>query len=218
MKIGIAASTHFEIQPTLQFIQEHQHTIGENSFEFVITGVGLLATTYELAAFIFKQQPDYMIQAGICGSFSQQLTPGHVVLIEHEVMGDLGVEENGSFRDVFDLGFVQPSAFPFVHKRLTNPYMASLQKFKIPAAIGITVNEISTHPARIKCLVERYNCQTESMEGAAFHYVCLHQNIPFFQLRSVSNEIGERDKSKWNLRAAIENLNQKLIDIIPQIE
>jgi futalosine hydrolase len=35
------------------------------------------------------------------------------------------------------------------------------------------------------------------MEGAALHYTCLMEKIPFMQLRSISNYIAERDKSKW---------------------
>jgi futalosine hydrolase len=55
------------------------------------------------------------------------------------------------------------------------------------------------------------------MEGAAFHYTCLQANIPFLQLRAVSNEIGERNKRNWSMQEAIENLNQKLLEIIEQI-
>ena len=52
------------------------------------------------------------------------------------------------------------------------------------------------------------------MEGAALHYVCLSEKIPFLQLRSVSNYVGERDKSKWALREAIMNLNIELQRLI----
>ena len=55
------------------------------------------------------------------------------------------------------------------------------------------------------------------MEGAAFHFVCLQQNIPFLQLRSISNKVGERNKTKWNLIEAIVNLNRELIDLVDLI-
>ncbi len=48
------------------------------------------------------------------------------------------------------------------------------------------------------------------MEGAALHYVCLQEQIPFVQIRSVSNYVGERDKTKWKMKEAIENLNTEL--------
>ena len=52
------------------------------------------------------------------------------------------------------------------------------------------------------------------MEGAALHYVCLSEKIPFLQLRSVSNYVGERDKNKWAVREAIANLNIELQKIL----
>jgi futalosine hydrolase len=52
------------------------------------------------------------------------------------------------------------------------------------------------------------------MEGAAVHYVGLMENVPFLQLRSISNLVGERDKKKWKLPLSIKNLNQTLIDLL----
>ena len=66
----------------------------------------------------------------------------------------------------------------------------------------------------MQLLSGKYNPVTESMEGAAFHYVCLKQKIPFLQLRSISNYAGERDKSKWDIEKSILHLNKELADII----
>ena len=55
------------------------------------------------------------------------------------------------------------------------------------------------------------------MEGAALHYVCLHQNIPFIQLRAISNYVGERDKTKWKIDLAISNLHNELIKLLKQL-
>jgi futalosine hydrolase len=52
------------------------------------------------------------------------------------------------------------------------------------------------------------------MEGAALHYCCIKLNQPFIQLRGISNMIGERDRSKWTMQEAIENMNTELIRII----
>ena len=55
------------------------------------------------------------------------------------------------------------------------------------------------------------------MEGAALHYVCLMENIPFLQLRAVSNFVGERNKANWEIGEAIHHLNEKLKSIIQQL-
>ncbi len=36
----------------------------------------------------------------------------------------------------------------------------------------------------------------------------------FLQLRSVSNEIGVRDKTKWDIKGAISHLNTQLIRLL----
>jgi futalosine hydrolase len=55
------------------------------------------------------------------------------------------------------------------------------------------------------------------MEGAALHYVCLMEKIPFIQLRSVSNYIAERNKKNWNMKESIGNLNQALIKLLASL-
>ena len=79
---------------------------------------------------------------------------------------------------------------------------------------GVTVHEISTNPERINYYRDQLGAQVESMEGAALHYVALLEQIPFLQLRCLSNFAGERDKNKWVMSAAINILNQDLQRII----
>jgi futalosine hydrolase len=43
------------------------------------------------------------------------------------------------------------------------------------------------------------------------------ENIPFLQLRSISNYIGERDKTKWSLSESITNLNMALQSVMNKV-
>jgi futalosine hydrolase len=40
------------------------------------------------------------------------------------------------------------------------------------------------------------------------------ENVPFIQLRSISNYIGERNKKKWDMMDSINNLNKELIKLV----
>lgn len=80
-----------------------------------------------------------------------------------------------------------------------------------------TVEEITTDPKQIQLYKDKYQAQIESMEGAPFHYCCLEQNIPFIQIRSISNYVGERDKPKWNFKDSIAHLNQALEQLLENI-
>jgi futalosine hydrolase len=56
------------------------------------------------------------------------------------------------------------------------------------------------------------------MEGAALHYVCLMENIPFLQIRSISNYAGQRNKAKWNFNDSIQNLNRELVSFFNRLK
>ncbi len=43
------------------------------------------------------------------------------------------------------------------------------------------------------------------------------EKTPFIQLRSISNYIAERNKTKWNMKTAICNLNNELIKLVEVI-
>ena len=66
----------------------------------------------------------------------------------------------------------------------------------------------------IKFYRDAFEPVTESMEGAALHYVCLMEKVPFVQIRGISNYIGERNKQKWEMMDSIINLNDTLIKTI----
>ena len=92
-----------------------------------------------------------------------------------------------------------------------------LRKIKLRKVTGISVNEITTDKKKVKLYRDRFKPVIESMEGAALHYVSLMEKIPFLQIRSVSNYIAERNKQKWNMKEAVENLNKELISILIQL-
>jgi len=70
----------------------------------------------------------------------------------------------------------------------------------------------------IKFYRDAFDPVTESMEGAALHYVCLMEKTPFFQIRSISNYIGERNKQKWNMMDSIINLNKSLKSLVTSLK
>lgn len=216
MYILLVAATKMEIQPTLQFLGEENYTCNGHEIDVLITGVGSINTTYLLTYNINNERPGYMIQAGICGSFSNDYSPGDLVFVSEETVADLGVEENEQFKDVFDMGLQETTTGPYTGKSLINPYIDDWNEYDLPFVKAVTINEITTRPHRIEQLKQKYFAEIESQEGAAFHYTALMERIPFMQMRCVSNYVGERDKSKWKMQEAIEELNWQLIEIFKQ--
>ena len=214
MNILIVAATVFEIQPAIDHFERYRFETGQPGPEVLITGVGAVAATYHLTTYLTTNTPELIIQAGIAGSFRREITLGTVFFVEEESFGDMGVVEAGEFKDLFDLGLLHSNDLPFIQKRLKNPFAKLLETSHLPSAKSIGINEITTSPHRIEAVLKKYDPDIESMEGAPFHYVCLQEKLRFLQLRSVSNYVGERDKSRWDFKAAISNLNEHLLQII----
>jgi futalosine hydrolase len=217
MNIALIAATRKEIQPTLTYLSERIYLRRHQRVEIIITGVGLMNTTYCLTKEFSRDKPTLAIQAGIAGTLHPIYAPGMVVSVKEDFVGDLGVMENDEWRDVFDLGLADENDIPYYNKKLINPHRDILNKLQVECVRSISVNQVSTSSKVIRKMKEKYMPVIESMEGAAFHYVCLMEKIPFIQLRAISNVVGERNKTCWKINEAITSLNNELIKYINQI-
>jgi futalosine hydrolase len=210
MQLLICAATEMEIRPTMELVADMPEV------EVLITGVGLTAATYALTKAVYTKRPDFILQAGVAGCLDLSLPLTKIVLVEHETIGDLGVEEGGKFRSVADLKLQNADAFPWRGGKLSND-VALLRQTGLTLVSGVTVNEVSTRADRIAYYRDQLGAQIETMEGAALHYVGLLEKLPFLQLRSLSNFAGERDKTKWVMDMAVTTLNIELQRILSKM-
>jgi futalosine hydrolase len=215
MLLLLVSATDFEISETAVWLHDRSISHNEPKTELLISGIGQLQTTYTLQKKIHLQRPDLIVQAGIGGSaLSEDI--GKVYAIRSEMIADLGVMEKAGFRNVFELGLDGPERFPFHQGKLINPYRSLMEWTGLPVSDGVTVNEIKS--ADFAGFQRNPTPVVESMEGAALHYVCLMENIPFLQIRSVSNQLGDRDKNRWKLKEARESLHGSLVSLIQKLE
>ncbi len=220
MRILVVAATGFEVLPFTRFLEDKFVRSGEAVFQkgpvqvsVLTTGVGVAMTTYALTRLFMLQRFDLAINAGIAGAFNKHLNLGDVVDLHVDTMGDLGVEErDGQFTSVFALGLSNPDLAPFQDGWLHNPDTEGLSF--LPKAKGITVHKVHGSEESIRRVRELFHADVETMESAAFFYVCLQENIPFLAVRSISNYVEPRNRDAWNVPLAIEELNRVLIGII----
>lgn len=217
MQILLVAAKPAEIQLSEAAIAGLHPANGKLHVHF--TDVGLTAATFSITRLAITLQPDVIIQAGIAGTFRTTFTPGEVMLVQNECLGDLGVQENTNWKDVFQLGLSNPHELPFENGGLPNPFLHHFSFLQLPAVDAVTVNQISTDAATIG-RIQQHNPTAilESMEGAALHYVARQLGIPFIQIRAVSNRVGERDKSLWHFSAAIDGLNIVLSQLLQHLQ
>lgn len=223
MKVLLVAATEMEIAPFMEHLSKNWAISGDRGFikgeiklQVYITGVGMIATTYSLVNAL-QHSYDIALQVGVAGSFNSSIKLGELVCVKSEQYGDLGAEDHYKFLDIFDLGLLQPGTEPFTVKELVMPLSSLSEKIQLQQVKGITVNTVSGSSFTIQSRMEKFAPDIESMEGIAFHYVCLKHNIPFAQVRSISNYVEPRDKTKWQMKDAIINLSKWLIDFIEKL-
>ncbi len=218
MQLVICAATQIELEQiqsndVLKFSKEQQNL----SIYFALHGVGLLHSAVGIAEICLLQKPDLIVQVGIAGSFIGDYSIGSTVLVADEVLGDMGVQENNSWKDLFDLGLMNDTNDIYQYKKLSNPYIHDYQFLGMPNTHGVTVNQISTDKATINLLRNEYNGDIESMEGAALHYTCLKYKIPFLQMRGISNMVGDRNKDNWNIPLALASVQTNILKLVEQL-
>jgi futalosine hydrolase len=220
MKILIVAATPFEVLPLEQYLKNTFVPHGQAQFQrgglnvtLSITGVGLTATAYSLGHVFASSRFDLVVNAGICGAFNRALAIGDVVQVVSEQFADMGAEEaDGRFTDLFEMGLAGPNQPPFADRLLLNAVGAEYDF--LPKAKGISVNKVHGAAASIAETAQRTQADVESMEGAAFFYACLSANVPFVEIRAVSNYVEPRNKDNWNIPLAIDRLNEVLIQMV----
>ncbi|MFZ4543153.1 MAG: futalosine hydrolase [Saprospiraceae bacterium] len=206
MKILLVAATEFEILPFLD------KSIWPN-LHILITGVGQMQTAFHTGLALQKETFDLAINAGICGSFRKDWELGKVVHIISESFGDLGIEEaDGSFKDMFEMGFLERNNRPFQDAKLTNENAAGF--VFLERAHGLTVNKVHGFQPSIDKIRKTYPADIENMEGAGFFYACKLLDVRFLEIRSISNYVEKRNRENWEIGLALENLHKVLAEIL----
>ena len=100
MKILFVSATPFEITPLTDFLKQNwvqfgaqQYQKGEHSVEYLITGVGIPATIFQLTKKLSNNPFDLVINAGIAGAFNRAIELGSVWEVVEDRFADIGVEQ-----------------------------------------------------------------------------------------------------------------------------
>lgn len=204
MKILIVAATIEEIEPSIDFLNNRK-------IDFLVTGVGMLATTYKLTKYLVNKKIDLIINIGIGGVLNTTDNLGEIYQVVEDHIYDFGAEDNDSFIPIERLGFGK-SLFK---ENLPNTFLNNQSVKKVT---GITSNKVHGNKKTIVELQKRHIGTTiESMEGAAVFYIAEQEQTNCLQFRSSSNYIEPRNRNTWKIKEAITNLNQFLQTEIDRI-
>jgi futalosine hydrolase len=228
VRILIVSATQKEIYPFLQHLpgtelinnKLYRINKGQLSIDVLITGIGLPAAVYSLTCQLVAEKYNWVINVGVAGCFNEEHSAGSTVVVNTEQFGDLGIDDNHQFFTLFEKGLIDQNESPFHNGMLinNNHQFQSAVISSLPLVIGVTVNTTSGNPDNISKIQEKFKPDVETMEGAGIFYVCKQLQVPFIEIRSISNKVEPRNVKNWNLPLAIKNLNNTLLAIISEFE
>ncbi len=178
-------------------------------------GIGKVNTAAGLALAIRTLSPRGVIQFGIGGGYvGAFLSIGMVAAASEEIHLDCGVCDEGGWHGLEELQLPLLEGEQNYYNRLpTDPTLTTMLSAGGPVAVGVfgTAETVTGSFDDAQVLQQRFDLAVESMEGAAAAQVSLALGIPFAELRGISNIVGERDKSAWNIPTAVRAVNDTLL-------
>lgn len=217
MNFLIVAATKFEIDLIIDDLKiiknindnEINCCFKENNVNVLITGVGIYNTVYHLSKHLQKNSYDLIINVGIAGSFTKNIRIGNCVEVKEEMFSDILISDI-NIQSLFEYGLMKDDNI-FENGILKNRTEFNTELTKVK---GFTTNSLNYNLNFNSQISNKFNVDIETMEGAAFFFVCLNEKAKFIEIRAVSNYIGESDKSKWNIDSARKSLHLNILKLI----
>ncbi len=195
MKIRLLAPTQLELSAI---------TFEHPNLSKRACGVGGIAMAMDLLPYIAEDKFDLIILAGLAGGIETETMLSQVVKINKDFQGDLGVFEKRGFTPFTVSGLVEKKD-PNTKYNVCDDVLPKLEIMD-----SLSTNILFQEKDKNDSRHAHFNTQIENMEGAAFQEICEEYEVPYLQLRAVSNFIGERDKNNWQIKKSLENLNAEI--------
>jgi 1,4-dihydroxy-6-naphthoate synthase len=171
-----------------------------------------------------ERPPRLVLQVGVAGAFpGAGAEVGDLVVAEREVYSDLGASSPAGWLSAAELGLPvarvagkECGGVFSLEKRLVEAALRLLRSEtereawedlrsrppRVLAGTCLTSSRVSGTRAEAELLTERWQAVAESMEGAAAAHVCALHDVPFLEMRAISNLVVDRERGSWQIERA----------------
>lgn len=183
-KILITTATNYELSPLKKLFNNKKKF--QDKINYLVTGIGLLHTIYNLQKSIEDVKPDLVINSGICGALNSDIkscsiiAPNKVVLIDN---GYYYGKSNLCYNEVVKYQTLNPNNNKIIKNLYDNNNI-------IDVCCGSTNLPVFSKEKRIE-LSEKLKIDIVDMELFSTAYVCQKNNIDLFTVKSVSDTIND---------------------------
>ena len=118
MKILIVSATKFEVAPLIEalgapeILNNHLSRFQTNhhQVDILITGVGMVFTTFYLSTLLATSKYDCAINAGVAGAIDKNIILGEIVNVVDDYFYELGAEDGDAWLSIADLNLLTHNA------------------------------------------------------------------------------------------------------------
>ncbi len=168
--------------------------LGETDILVLAGGIGKVAAAAASMYVIEKWEPAALINYGIAGALSSDVSVGDVIIGDGLVQGDLGVVHSRGFK-MTGPGLHHENHFAFSPYHPVSPTLLErcldvAQRVSFPCRRGriVTCDQILLDPELRRELAVLFNALAVDMEGAAAAQVAASRDTDFIDVRAVSDE------------------------------
>ncbi len=210
-------------------LQIHHGMLAGKALLVVFGGLGKTNAAAAAAAVLARFPVSRLWMWGSAGAYPHShLRLNDIALASEEILGDEGVVTVSSWKPLEAIGIpvAQIQDEPIFNRipvdraeleqarLLLNEWPATSSGPQVHRGSFVTVSGVSGSPARARVLGSRFGALCENMEGGAAAQVCLRYQVPFLEIRGLSNWAGDRNKKRWCLTEALDNCQRAVLYLL----
>ena len=186
--------------------------LGKSNVLIFHTGIGKTNAAHGTTLLLEKFSPNLFLLIGCAGAYKRSgMVPGDLAVATREIFGDEGVITKRGWRSTkyMKLPLLRKKGKDYfntftVDKNILKKAKRILQGFRPITGVFVTVSEVSGSQEKADEMERRFRGICENMEGAAVAQLCTLYDIPFLEIRGISNLVKQRNKKEWDLSAAVQ--------------
>lgn len=181
-------------------------------------GVGPVASAVTTATLLAATSYELVVCAGIAGGFRGRVEIGDIVVADRVTFADLGVRTDDGFRTPRDIGLSEDTTY-----ELQNDAVAEALLRGTPSVVRGEVLTLAcmtgTEPDAEELARRHADAVAEAMEGFGVVAAALRQRkvaCHVTEIRAISNLIGRRDRSTWDIPRAFDALAKAFATLVKE--
>jgi futalosine hydrolase len=200
--------------------------LADQDIALCVGGMGKVNAAHAATFLLTRFGPEALLIFGVGGAYpSSGAAVGDIALAKEEIAGDEGVLTVDGFKDAEYIGIpLLKTATATIYSGYPAPPSLLQQSRKTLSSIRhdgivhvgtfVTLSTCTGTTARAQELEDRYHGLCENMEGAAAAQVALCHDVPWLEVRGISNIVEDRDLGKWNISKATEAVQSAVLHIL----